>query len=135
MNNVTNDWLLAAADDLAAIEAMLPNNQLTNIIAFHAEQAVEKAFKGLRELFGLRIPRTHDLLLLYDGLSAHIVAQEDSLDTLNELYIDARYPGDMGLLPHGKPTQEEADEFYRFAKMVVTTATTINKAIPPQANE
>ncbi len=127
MNNITADWLQAATDDLAAIEAMLPNEQLTNIIAFHAQQAVEKAFKGLREKFGLRIPRTHDLLVLYDGLSEQIQAAEDTLDSLNELYIDARYPGDIGLLPHGKPTTEEARAFYLFAQEIVKTAMKLNQ--------
>jgi HEPN domain-containing protein len=49
MTSPANNWLKAAADDLAAIEAMLPNDQLTNVIDFHAQQAVEKSFKGLRE--------------------------------------------------------------------------------------
>ena len=30
-------------------------------------------------------------------------------------YIDSRYPGDMGLLPYGKPTLEDAKEFHEFA--------------------
>lgn len=40
------------------------------------------------------------------------------LKKLDELYIDARYPGDLGLLPNGKPSLEDASEFYEFAKMV-----------------
>ena len=32
--------------------------------------------------------------------------------------IDSRYPGDMGLLPEGKPTLVDANEFYTFAKNV-----------------
>ncbi len=119
MTTPANNWLQAAADDLAAIEAMLPNDQLTNIIAFHAQQAVEKAFKGLREQLALKIPKSHDLLLLYAGLENHVVANEDSLDSLNQLYIDARYPGDMGLLPDGKPSAKEANDFYQFAKMII----------------
>jgi HEPN domain-containing protein len=37
------------------------------------------------------------------------------LSMLDELYIDSRYPGDMGLLPHGKPSLEDAQEFYDFS--------------------
>ena len=98
------------------------------MVAFHAQQAVEKAFKGLREQLGLPIPRKHDLLLLYHGLSSHITAQEDILDSLNEIYTEARYPGDMGLLPHGKPTITEAKKFYRCAKDVVKTVKAINQS-------
>jgi len=90
MNAVTADWIMAADDDLAAIEAMLPNDQLTNVVAFHAQQAVEKSLKGLREWLGLPIPRKHDLLLLYHGLATHVTLQEDMLDTLNEIYTEAR---------------------------------------------
>ena len=43
------------------------------------------------------------------------IENEDLLDSLNSLYIDSRYPGDMGLLPHGQPTLEDAREFYEFA--------------------
>ena len=131
MNAVTNAWIKAAEDDLAAIKAMLSDNQLTNVIAFHAQQAVEKAFKGLRELEALPIPRKHDLLLLYNGLSSFITVNEDTLDSLNELYIEARYPGDMGLLPHGKPTTSEAGAFYRFAQKVVRKVKDINQCHQP----
>jgi len=34
---------------------------------------------------------------------------------LASVYLDSRYPGDMGLLPNGKPTIGEAKEFYCFA--------------------
>ena len=37
---------------------------------------------------------------------------------INDLYIDSRYPGDLGLLPYGKPTLEDVKEFYDFAKEI-----------------
>ena len=40
---------------------------------------------------------------------------ENVLDKLDKLYIDARYPSELGLLPYGKPTIADAKEFYRFA--------------------
>jgi hypothetical protein len=36
-----------------------------------------------------------------DLLAAKTLASEGRI---NETYIDTRYPGDLGLLPHGKPT-------------------------------
>jgi len=44
--------------------------------------------------------------------------KDELLQLLDELYIDSRYPGDMGLLPYGKPTLEDAKEFYEFAQSV-----------------
>ncbi len=37
-------------------------------------------------------------------------------------YIDARYPGAMGLLPDGKPSLNEATLFYNLALTILTEA-------------
>jgi len=41
------------------------------------------------------------------------------LATINEIYIDARYPGDMGLMPQGKPTLEEIDKLISFCEQTI----------------
>ena len=46
------------------------------------------------------------------------IDNDDLLDSLNTLYIDSRYPGDMGLLPYGQPTIEDAKEFYHFSQEI-----------------
>jgi hypothetical protein len=38
------------------------------------------------------------------------------LEIINEVYIDARYPADLGLMPNGKPTAEEAETFISFTE-------------------
>jgi len=43
-------------------------------------------------------------------------ATEDWLERLDDLYIEARYPGELGLLPNGKPSIDDARKFYEFAK-------------------
>jgi HEPN domain-containing protein len=40
------------------------------------------------------------------------------LDRLNQLYIEARYPGELGLLPEGKPSIEDAQRFRQVAEQV-----------------
>ena len=47
------------------------------------------------------------------------------LDEINEIYIDSRYPADLGLLPYGKPTLEDAKEFYEFAQSIFDTVCAI----------
>ena len=37
------------------------------------------------------------------------------ISELDRLYIDARYPADMGLMPYGKPTLEEAEIYFQEA--------------------
>ena len=44
------------------------------------------------------------------------------LEALNSLYTESRYPGDLGLLPEGKPTIKDAEAFYDFAKNIYTQA-------------
>jgi HEPN domain-containing protein len=123
MHEMAQEWIKAAADDLAAIEAMITDARLTNIVAFHAQQAVEKALKALIENNGERIPRKHDLLLLYSKVSSLVTVEDESiLDTLNQLYTEARYPSEFGLLPHGKPSSDDANMLFEFAKDIVRNA-------------
>ena len=42
MKTLTQAWLNAARDDLLTIEELIDIEHLTHIVAFHAEQAVEK---------------------------------------------------------------------------------------------
>lgn len=40
------------------------------------------------------------------------VINPDQLIILDQLYLDARYPGHPGLLPDGKPSLKEAHSLY-----------------------
>jgi len=120
MCDMAHEWIRAAEDDIAAICAMVNDDNLTNIIAFHAQQAVEKSLKAVIEHGGGSIPRKHDLLLLHSKVSELVIIEDDSiLDTLNQLYTEARYPSEFGLLPHGKPTPADAKILAEFAKDTV----------------
>ena len=43
---------------------------------------------------------------------------ENALNLVDDIYIDARYPSGLGLLPTGFPSQEEASEILKIAKDV-----------------
>ena len=118
--NIVKEWLKVSASDIKVIKKILDSEELSHIVAFHAQQSIEKSFKALIEFNGLNIPKQHDLLKLKSMLNNSIDADEDLLDTLNQLYIDSRYPGEMGLLPNGKPTLENAKEFYDFSVEIFT---------------
>ena len=46
---------------------------------------------------------------------------EDLLSTVNDIYLESRYPGDIGLLDDGSmPTIEQANQFFIFAKEIET---------------
>jgi len=117
MKAITHEWLARAAEDLAAAQALLTRPDLTNVVAFHAQQAVEKALKAAIEELDLGLVKTHSLTRLYELVRPHhpVIADMDMLDRLEAVHIEARYPGEMGLLPTGKPTQDEVADFSSFA--------------------
>jgi HEPN domain-containing protein len=45
---------------------------------------------------------------------------EEKLITINEVYIESRYPGELGLIPDGLPSEEQAKEFLEYAREVKT---------------
>ena len=112
------EWLKAALLDLKSIEKIIDDEFLTPIAAFHAQQAIEKSLKAIIEYEKIEISKTHNLKRLSKKIEHIIELDKNRLDFINELYIDSRYPGDMGLLPYGKPTLEDAKEFYEFAQSV-----------------
>ena len=118
MNNkeLAKKWLRVAKDDLDSINYILKAEHLTNIVAFHSQQAIEKSFKAILAFENRRIPKKHDLFALHEIVKNDIKSIDNNLlFRINELYIESRYPGDIGLLPSGKPTIRDAKEFYRFA--------------------
>lgn len=119
MKQTTKDWLIAAEDDLLAAKKLAGEDRLTNVAAFHCQQCLEKCFKAIIEEQGKPSIKSHDLLRLQ--LNANIQLKEPEtmlLGIINEVYIDARYPGDLGLLPHGKPTITEIEAFILFCDKI-----------------
>jgi len=116
MKQQARDWLLAAE--------MLDDEFLAPVACFHAQQCVEKSLKAILEAHGVRYPKIHDLLRLYGMVSEKVDLGLNLrlLQVLNDLYVDARYPGELGLLPHGWPTPEDARQFYEFAADVYRKA-------------
>ena len=117
MKQLTREWLNSAGDDLLTIENLLDNPILTNIVAFHSQQAIEKSMKAVIEEFGIAFIKTHNLQTLLMKIEEVISFSVNELiiSELDRLYIDARYPGDFGLMPYGKPTLEEAEIYFQEA--------------------
>lgn len=115
MKQTTNDWLIAAEDDLLAAKTLARDSRLTNLAAFHCQQCLEKSFKAVIEEIEKPVIKSHDLFRLQ--VAANIQLTENELNligTINEVYIDGRYPGDLGLLPQGKPTMSEIETIILF---------------------
>ena len=117
MNPITKEWFDRAKEDLDVALEIISKEHLTNMVAFHSQQAVEKTLKGIIEEFEIGFVKIHNLERLLG-----IVTKQMSLDVdldiikrLDEVYISTRYPGDLGLLPSGKPTIQDAKELFDFA--------------------
>ena len=113
---LAQEWLKASSDDLRVIEKILDDEILTHIVAFHSQQSIEKSFKAIFEFNNKNVPKIHKLQTLIDSIDIDLNIDDTILQLLDKLYIDARYPGNFGLLPYGKPTLEDAMIFYNTAK-------------------
>ena len=118
MKEASGQWLESAEMDLGSIEQIIQREDLTPVAAFHSQQCVEKCLKAVLEEYAQKVPREHSTLKLY-GLVQELIPFEvdkEILTDLDDLYIGSRYPGELGLLPNGKPTREDAERFHRFAR-------------------
>ena len=124
MKKTTKEWFNSAESDLLLINEIHLNQELTHLSAFHAQQAIEKSFKAIIEEFELGFIKTHSLETLHNIVKEKIQLKFDLdlLIILDQLYIDARYPGELGLLPNGKPSIEECKVFYELARSILKTA-------------
>ena len=124
MKKQVEDWILLADKDLHAAEIILANDEypLTNIVAFHCQQAIEKYLKAFLIENDISLVRMHDLIKLNGMVNEikHLGIDEKKLIVLNEVYTDSRYPGDLGLMPDGTPTNEQAKEFIGYVKEIKT---------------
>ncbi len=120
MKKTTKDWLTLAEDDLLAAKTLAHENRLTNLVAFHCQQCLEKCFKAIIEEQDKPSIKSHDLLRLQVNADFKLSPSETILlSTINEVYIDSRYPGELGLLPNGKPAFSEAEAFIKLCDSVL----------------
>ncbi|WP_027370125.1 HEPN domain-containing protein [Desulfovermiculus halophilus] len=119
MKQITREWFQAAYDDILIIEEIIDKEYLSHIVAFHAQQAIEKSFKAVLEEYTDNVPKIHQLerlsSLVSSCLDIEFDEENDFFEELDKLYIDARYPGEFGLLPQGKPSLDDAKRFYDLA--------------------
>ena len=121
MKNITKDWILMADKDLSAAEILSKEEYpLTNIVVFHCQQAIEKYLKAFLVENDIPIIKTHDLIKLNDVIKEIIDLKIDETNLLlvNDIYSESRYPGEIGLLPDGLPTNEQAKDFIEYAKEI-----------------
>lgn len=91
-------WLALACGDLMTAEAAQREWRVpARNVAFHAQQAVEKAFKAALVLDGKSAPKSHDLDDLRNRLPNgwHVRTTHRDLARLTQYAVEARYPDDL----------------------------------------
>jgi HEPN domain-containing protein len=76
----------------------------------------KKTLKAIYEYKEEKVPKVHKIQSLIDNLDIDLELDDNLIQLLDTLYIESRYPADLGLLPYGKPTLEDAQELYKFAQ-------------------
>lgn len=132
MKLISKEWLDRAKDDLDVIDEIVERKQLTNMVAFHSQQAVEKIYKSIVEEFEIEFVKTHKLEMLNEAVKKYIKfdVDIDMVKRLDEVYISSRYPTDLGLLPYGKPSSKDAKLFYKYAKEMYSDVLKMLKNLP-----
>ncbi|MFC1566296.1 HEPN domain-containing protein [bacterium] len=123
MKDSTKNWMNFAEKDLKAAEELVDKENLSNIVLFHCQQSIEKALKSLLEENDMQIPKIHSVFTLYkklpDNIKNILSFDINELEMIDEVYIDSRYPADIGLLPNGQPTIEDGKTFFNISKVMI----------------
>lgn len=112
--DLAHDLLALADDDRAAANALLDVGEVSNaIVGFHAQQAVEKAFKAVLASRGLDFPFTHNiglLIQLCEDAGVEIPEPLADADMLTPYGVALRYGAvSAGTVDRGMATALAAD--------------------------
>jgi len=115
-------WLEFSGEDIQMAELALTEG-IFRQTCFHAQQAAEKALKGLLVSRTGAHQKGHSLeaMLLLPGIeNVERQAWRARCRNLDRFYIPTRYADALpGLLPSGEPTPADAEEALRDAKTIV----------------
>ena len=111
------EWLHKAEHDRLSARAVLDSEYgITDVPCFHAQQAVEKSYKGFLTWHKVSFGRTHDLMVLLGEvvkIDPSFAENRSICEELTEFAVDVRYPGGISEPPEG-----EAERFVREAGMI-----------------
>lgn len=128
------DWLVHARSDLAyARNGERDSDILPNQVAFHAQQAAEKAIKAVLVLRSIAFPKTHDLKeLIKRWTNSGEVWSAELADTknLNPYAFETRYPGYIHQI-----TSIEVRNAIEAAERALAWAENVIKPPPPPSDE
>jgi len=121
VRELVTEWMRRARSDLALANLIEVEEISPEILAFHAQQAVEKALKALLVQRQVDFPRTHNIGMLFILCAESGYEVEDYLreaDKLSDYAVAARYPGEMTEVSReeAKITADVANKIFDWAK-------------------
>ena len=104
MPNLTyaKEWLDRSKRNLETAVLLFNHNHYTDVIAIDIHQTLEKAFKTVYAYKGIVIPRTHNLLPLYEFVIKELGIPDVTFDEIliiSDYYETDRYPGPKYFIP------------------------------------
>jgi HEPN domain-containing protein len=113
-------WLAHAYSDLKLARLAEKSDILPEQICFHAQQAVEKAFKAVLLHRQINFPFTHDLeelLAVFERVRSPVPSEFEGVGALTPYAVETRYPGFWGEISAG-----DLAEALHFAERVLLWA-------------
>lgn len=109
------EWTIKADKDIKTVEIMKDIGDVTEIVCFHCQQAVEKYLKALLIKNNKEVTKTHNIdFLLQQCIEINSIFEEYIGNSLSEYAVDTRYP-DIRYIP----TQEETEEAIQLMNNII----------------
>ena len=108
------EWLAKAWHNLSGARIFYDVNHYTDVTAVELHYAVEKILKSFLANQNKKIPKTHDLVDIYELIKVYINLDDDKifLDQITEYHIDESYPA----FDRNLPPRDEIKEVLLFAE-------------------
>ncbi len=111
------EWLNLAKRNLDTARLLIRENHYTDSIAIEIQQTIEKSFKAVYAYYGINIPRTHALTILFNFVKEKIPLDETDIEVIiiiSDYYETDRYPGPRYVVP----SRDEVENFFLFAEQL-----------------
>ena len=110
----SREWITKAWHNLSGAKLFYDANHYTDVTAVELHYAIEKILKSFLANENKKIPKTHDLVYIYELIKEYIDLEDKKffLDQITEYRIEESYPAFDRKLP---PT-EEIKEVLEFAE-------------------
>ena len=116
-----NEWIEKANKDIKAANRLIEDEDMTEIVCFHCQQAVEKYLKALLIFNNEDVQKTHNIDFLLNKCKIYNKELEKYIgNSLTDYAVDLRYP-DTRYVPTIEETNEAVELMNKIIKDVKNT--------------